>query len=347
MKESDFVLREVFVKSTRLWIADSQKSYAKAFMEYVNLKKSHLFQVRMCTEREQLLKAFAEEEIEILLITAEWYEVCKDLIRKECVIFLSEGSLPAKLRIYPAVYKYQSVENVLREVMYYYSEQGDEEAYFTGVHRDNRVIGVYSPVGGIGKTIFALTLGQILAEHENVLYLNLEECSGFTEFFGESQWNLSDLIYFLRQGKTPFLYRLNSMVQKLNRLDFIPPCDSYTDLRQITVDEWQRLLQLIRAQSAYDSVILDFGNLMGHETELLIQCDGIYVPARQDAISQAKLSQWKHFLQILGSMEIMEKLQTLELPAVEGKIAGKEDLLALTGQRLGMYIRGLLQESFS
>ncbi len=332
------------MKSTRMWIADSQEAYAKAFMEYVNLKKSHLFQVRMCAGKEQLLKAFAEEEIEILLITAKWYEDCKDLIRRECVILLSEGSLPAKLRIYPAIYKYQSVENMLREVMYYYSEQGNEEAYFTGVPRDNRVIGVYSPIGGIGKTIFALTLGQILAEHENVLYLNMEECSGFMEFIGESQWNLSDLIYFLRQGKTPFLYRLNSMVQKLDRLDYILPCSSYTDFRQITVEEWKKLLHLIRTQSAYDSVILDFGNLMGHETELLAQCDGIYVLVRPDAISQAKIAQWKHFLQTLGSMEIMEKLQTLELPAAEASVEGKEELPALAGQRLGSYIRGLLQE---
>lgn len=199
-EKPDFVLLEVILKSTGLWIADSEARYAGAFMEYVNLKKSHLFRVRMCTEKEHLKEIFSEEEIEILLITAEWYESCRDLIQNECVIFLSEGNLPAGLRIYPAVYKYQSVENILREIMYYYSEQENDEEYFTGIHKDNRVIGVYSPVGGIGKTTFALTLGQVLAENQNVLYLNLEECSGFKEFLGGSHWNLSDLIYFLRQG---------------------------------------------------------------------------------------------------------------------------------------------------
>lgn len=344
-EKPDFVLLEVIVKSTGLWIADPEVLYARAFMEYVNLKKSHLFRVRMCTEKEQLEKIFSEEEIEILLISAEWYEFCKDLIRSECVIFLSEGSLPAGLRIYPAVYKYQSVENILREIMYYYSEQESEARYFTGIHKDNRVIGVYSPVGGIGKTTFALALGQVLAENQNVLYLNLEECSGFKEFLGGSHWNLTDLVYFLRQkNKSPFLYRLNSMVQKLDRMDYIPPCEFYTDFRQITVEEWQELLHLIRMQSSYDFVILDMGNILGHETDLLRQCDGIYVPVRKDIISQAKISQWMNGIQILDNMDVLEKIQKLELPEDDTEYGSREDFSMLTQRKLGSFIRNLLRD---
>lgn len=332
------------MKSTKLWIADSDVSYAEAFQEYVNLKKSHLFQVRMCTDKEQLDQVFSEEEIGVLLLTAEWYERCKGFIRKECVIFLSEGTLSKELSMYPAVYKYQSVENILREIMYYYSEIETGEELFTGVHRDNSVIGVFSPTGGIDKSKFALALGQVLSENRNVLYLNLEECSGLLEIFGDSHWNLSDLVYFLRQqNKTPFLYRLNSMVQKLDQLDYVPPCESYTDFRQITVEEWQELLYLIRTQSSYDFVILDFGSVTGHEPELLRQCDGIYMPVKQDIISQGKISQWERYIQILDGMDILERLQKLELPAYNGP-GSEEDLRMLSQQELGIYVRGLLYE---
>ena len=75
------------MKSTRLWIADPEAPYVDAFREYVNLKKSHLFQVQMCTEQEQLQRALSSEEIEILLISAKWYEDVKGFIRNECVIF--------------------------------------------------------------------------------------------------------------------------------------------------------------------------------------------------------------------------------------------------------------------
>ena len=338
------MLQEVIVKSAGLWIADSQEAYARAFMEYANLKENHLFQVRMCTREEQLLRALAEEEIEILLITAEWYPLCKERITRECVIFLSEGSLPSELRIYPAVYKYQSAENILREILYYYSEQCGEDFCLTGTRRDNKVIGVYSPVGGSGKTVFALTLGQVLAESKNVLYLNLEECSGLAELSGNSNWNLSDLIYFFRQKNSSFLYRLNSMVRKWDRLDYIPPCDSYMDFRQVAVDEWQKLLYWIRTRSDYDVVVLDLGNMAGHEPEILRQCDGIYVPTGQGLFSQAKLAQWQRYIQILDGVDVLEKLQVLELPSPGEKIGSEEELFALPRQTLGTYIRGLLRE---
>ena len=337
------------MKSTKLWIADSDVSYMEAFREYVNLKKSHLFQVRMCTDKEQLTRIFSEEEIEVVLLTAEWYLVCKDLIHSECVILLSEGSLPRELSKQRAVYKYQSVENILREILFYYSEIETEEELFTGVHRDNRVIGVYSPADGIYKygykSRFALGLGQVLSENRNVLYLNLEECSGLLEILGGSHWNLSDLIYFLRQkNKTPFLYRLNSMVQKFDKLDYVPPCESYRDFQEITVEEWQKLLYLIRTQSSYDFVILDFGHQTGHEPELLRQCDGIYMPTQEDIISQGKINQWERYIQILDGMDILERLQKLELPVPETGTESEEDLMLLPQQELGSYIRGLLRE---
>ncbi|MDE6960631.1 MAG: hypothetical protein K2P27_07205 [Lachnospiraceae bacterium] len=332
------------MKNTRLWIADSDASYADAFREYVNLKKSYLFQVRMCTRKEQLREALSEEEIEILLISATWYEDLKDSIRNECVILLSEGGLPKELHRYPAVYKYQSVENILREIMYYYSDQEEEEEYCTGVLKDNKVIGVYAPSGGIRKNKFAITLGQILAEERNVLYLNLEECSGLSELMGGNHWNLSDLIYYLRQKKSSFLYRLNSMVQKLDRMDYIPSCESYTDFVQITTEEWQRLLYLIRTQSTYDVLILDLGILAGHSVDLLRQLTGLYVPAEQDLISQGRFRQWQRYMQVSDAMDVLEKVQRLELPGSPEGPCGEEDLFMLPQQELGCYIRGLLQE---
>lgn len=332
------------MKSTRLWIADSEQPYTEAFCEYVNLKKGHLFQVRVCAEPEQLEKAFTEGEVEMLLISAEMYGRCRDFVRHDCLVFLSEGTLPKELSVYPAVYKYQSVENILRELMYYYSEQETGEEYLTGIRRDNRVIGVYPPAGGIEQNKFALTLGQILAENQNVLYLNLEETSGFAEIFGGSHWNLSDLIYYLRQNKTPFLYRLNSMVQKLDRMDYVPPCDSYTDFQQIATEEWQKLIYLIRTQSSYDSIILELGDIAGHDVNLLRQCDGIYVPVCHDIISQAKTSEWEKYIQISDSMDILENLQKLELPDCGRGPGSEEDLLMLPQQELGRYVRGLLKE---
>ena len=81
------------------------------------------------------------------------------------------------------------------------------------------------------KTSFALTLGQILAKERAVLYLNLEEYSGFEEMLGKGfAQNLSDLLYFVRQENGNLIYKMNSMVQTINNLDFIPPVRTPEDI---------------------------------------------------------------------------------------------------------------------
>ena len=139
------MLQEVILKNTKLWIADPDLAYVQAFAEYVNLKKGYLFQVCACTDQTRMEQTPDGDETEILLITAKWYEAWKDVLQGKCVILLSEGNLPGKFTSYPTVYKYQSVETILREIMYYYSEQDNRELYPAGVRKDNRVIGVYSP----------------------------------------------------------------------------------------------------------------------------------------------------------------------------------------------------------
>ena len=352
------------MKNTKLWIADPDLAYVQAFAEYVNLKKGYLFQVCACTDQTRMEQTPDGDETEILLITAKWYEAWKDVLQGKCVILLSEGNLPGKFTSYPTVYKYQSVETILREIMYYYSEQDNRELYPAGVRKDNRVIGVYSPADANAKTQFALTLGQIVGETQHVLYLNMEECSGLTGLLGEHHWNMADLIYFLRQNKSQFLYRLNSMVQKFGAMDYIPPCDSYTDFCQITVKEWKKLLHLIRSQSAYDVIILDMGTSTGHELELLRQCDGIYMPVKKDPISRGKIEQWDRYIQIddggiqvgilrefqhdqrevllRDGLDILELLQKLELPPDGTGSDSESDLSMLPEQRLGSYIRELL-----
>ena len=67
------------------------------------------------------------------------------------------------------------------------------------------------------KTRLHFYIRQILAKERAVLYLNLEEYSGFEEMLGKGfAQNLSDLLYFVRQENGNLIYKMNSMVQTIN-----------------------------------------------------------------------------------------------------------------------------------
>lgn len=80
-------------------------------------------------------------------------------------LFCRRGLHSPVLDQYPAVYKYQSSETVIREVMACYGvENGVDTSPALLPKKEMRIIGIYSPVGRTQKTSFALTMGQILAK---------------------------------------------------------------------------------------------------------------------------------------------------------------------------------------
>ena len=91
--------------------------YARNFMEYLNQKRNIPFEVHAFSSAEMFLEFAKNNETEILLISdkAMKEEIRRYPIRQ--IIILSEGVHSPVLDQYPAVYKYQSSEKVIREVM--------------------------------------------------------------------------------------------------------------------------------------------------------------------------------------------------------------------------------------
>ena len=83
---------------------------------------------------------------------------------------------------------------------------------------------MYSPIARSGKTSFAFTLGQILLGDGPVLYINMEEFSGFSGMFSkEYRSDLSDLMYHYRQSPESVNVKLKAIVSEFHGMDYVPP----------------------------------------------------------------------------------------------------------------------------
>lgn len=326
-------------------VCDLELSYACSFMEYMNRKRNIPFEVQAFTNVEALMEFGKNQEIEILLISdkAMCAEV-KELPAGQIVI-LSGGSQIPEMDEYPSVYKYQSSDSLIREVMALYAAKQEPLPVPETVKRKTAVIGVYSPVGRSQKTSFALTLGQIMARERAVLYLNLEAYSGFEQLF-ETQYELglSDLLYYIRQENTNLIHKMNAMVRSIQNLDYIPPAASATDLQNMDAQEWIRLLDEISRFSSYETVILDIGDAAGDVFPLLEACRRIYMPVRTDLISSAKIAQFENQLKAWGSQKVQERIRRLRLPYHNSPHGGKDYIEGLVWSELGDYVRQLLRE---
>lgn len=322
-------------------ICDPEAEYARNFMSYLNRKKNLPFEVQAFTSTESLLAFAKENRIELLLIAAE--AMCREVRELDTgqTILLTEGTCLLEPDAYAEVYKYQSSAQVVREVMACYGKENSVLPVSSPVLKKNtEILGVYSPVGRCLKTSFALTMGQIIARERPVLYLNLEEYSGFEELFGHSfSGTLSDLLYFVRQGEEDLSIRINSMIQTIGGLDFIPPVQSPPDIRGTSWKEWNSLIRGIILHSSYEVLILDIGNGIDEIFQLLDLCEKIYMPVRSDRMSACKLAQFENLLRVLEYPQILTKMVRMKLP-FHDEISGNGSYVEqLPWSRLGDYVR--------
>ncbi len=328
------------MKKRIMAIYDVDPLFADRFAEAVNQKERVPFTVMSFASMERLKRFAEEEQVEILLIDAKLKEEAGQ-IRAGQVVFLSDGETIPELEE-RSVYKYQSADHIIREVMACYSTRSVQPIPAV-VGNKSILIGVYSPVNRCLKTSFSLVLGQVLAKDGSALYLNLEDCSGLRRLIGPSgPGDLSDLFYHHSQGNLSWA-KLRSLVYTWGSLDYILPARYPEDLCQISGEEMAQLLGRLAGEGMYDTIVVDLGQFGKKAVDILEICDKIYMPVRQDRVSVAKIEEFEEYILVSGHEKILEKVQRLKLP-YQNSFGGQKDYLEqLMWGELGDYVRQLLK----
>lgn len=330
------------MKKRKFAICDREAVFACNLMEYMTQRKNVPFEVQVFSEMEKLEDSLAEEELEMLLIASGMMEPKVKQFPIGQILILSEGEMEREWMQFPSVYKYQPSEMLMAEILDFFAKEAGPARVGKPA---GKVIGVYGPLSRCGKTCFALTLGQILAEREAVLYLNLEEYSGFEELLEkEFSSDLLDVMYFLKQKKENSMLKLNASVQRIGKLDAVFSVHSPADLKEIRSEEWEELLREIIRCGGYDIVILDLGSPVDEPWVLLSLCDHIYTPVLSGIMANAKMEHYKKLMREMELEEILEKTRYVHLPTEEPKGTGGYHLEQLTQSEMGAFVRMLLEE---
>lgn len=326
-------------------VCDLEVDYALNFMDYLNQKKNIPFEIQAFTAVENLISYGKKTHIELLLISGR--AMCREVRELDIgkIIILSEGVHPPELDQYPSVYKYQSSSDVIREVMECYGAEKKTTPQYRVLKKTTEILGVFSPLGRCLKTSFALTLGQILAKDKAVLYLNMEEYSGFEELLGKGfAHNLSDLLYYVRQDNQNLLHKMNSMVQTIGNLDYIPPVQMPADIRGTAWQDWEQLIQMITTESSYEVVVLDMGSGIDDNFQLLDLCRRIYMPVLSDVVSMCKIAQFENLVRIWDFPQILEKTVKIKPPFHMATAPSPNYIEQLMWSELGDYVREILRK---
>ncbi len=333
---------EYWMKKRIMAVYDVDPFFADRFAETANQKGKVPFTVIAFTSIERLKQFARENPVEILLVDAGAEAAVRDIGAGQTVL-LSDGEMIAETGGCPRVYKYQAADHIIREVMACYSAApATPPAPSAGP--PSRLIGVYSPVNRCLKTSFALTMGQMLGKEGRALYLNLEDCSGLRTIMGQQgPGDLSDVLYYYSQQGSLNWARLKSLVYSWDDLDYILPARYPEDLCQVSGGEMAGLLQSIAAEGIYDAIVVDLGQFGRAALPILLLCQGIYMPVRQDWISAAKIREFEEYVSVSGHAGLLERIYKVKLP-YHSSFGGKQNYLdQLLWGELGDYVRQLIR----
>lgn len=250
-------------------VYDEDPLYAGRLAEYVNQKETFPFQAMAFSDLEKLKAYGRDHEIAILLVGERVREEAKE-IKAGLKMLLCDGEFVSQEEA--SVYKFQSGDCILQEVMACYCTVPPEPGLAL-IGKRALIMGVYSPIGRCGKTSFSLTLAHMLGKSQGVLFISLEEYSGFSKLVcGGYEQDLSDVFYLYRQGDFNWL-KLKSLILSHGNVDYIPPAAYGEDLDQAQPEEIAGLLKQIGTESGYERIVVDMGHMGKGALELFAACN--------------------------------------------------------------------------
>lgn len=137
---------------------------------------------------------------------------------------------------------------------------------------------------------------------------------------------------------------MNSMVQTIGNLDYIPPVQMPADIRGTAWQDWEQLIQMITTESSYEVVVLDMGSGIDDNFQLLDLCRRIYMPVLSDAVSMCKIAQFENLVRIWDFPQILEKTVKIKPPFHMATAPSPNYIEQLMWSELGDYVREILRK---
>lgn len=292
-------------------IIDREEGYAARLAEMFNNRDRVGFRAQMFSGVERFLEYCADKSVEILLVGESLMDSA--LYRAaSLVVVITEGNLVREAQDTPVVYKYQSSETIMKQVLDYYARDG-RHVDRTSVSR-TLLYGVYAPQNRELKSGFAWNLARYLGRTKRVLYMGLNGFNPMMELY-HNEKDLADVMYYVRNGFDNLVFLVGSSVMTVESVDCMPVMRSLDDLLQVTAQEWLRILQVIMSQSDYEAVVLDLDECVQQFYRLLDECAVVYMPFQDNVRSDGKWVLCREYFERVGAKDVWTKAEQIRVDA--------------------------------
>ncbi len=293
-------------------VFSEDEEYAKSWGNYIRKKSNIPYDFKIFSDLEKLRDFSSKENIDVLLLEKE------EKLRAKMIFVLYEKLPVVENEGFRYICKFQSANDIISQIAEICTLEGKNHVKSSEKINKTKVIGIYSPINRCLKTIFSVILAKCISKNNSALYLNFEEYSALSEIFpNEQTTNLSDLLFYYKQG-APFLgMRFLAAVSRWDNLDYIFPPANKEDVRRAETEELISFLEALKENGDYKYFVIDLGSDICEICKLLEYCDEVIMPIRKDTISKAKLKDFEKMYSEENYKNLEEKIVKVDLSRFE------------------------------
>lgn len=257
------------MKKITISLFTQDETYASYFIKYNRqLVDENRYVLAIYTNLTTFKQAISNRKFDVLLTDELEIEFAKGNFSE--VIYLSELAQNEDKKIY----KYRPIDNILSFAIAQYFESNQAMDNVINEDTGEKIVTFYSGAGNEGKTTLALCLAKALTQfNKKVIYLNLEYRHTMNLYFKDEKQSSIELFYYLKNN----LEKLTSKIESLKTKHFDTGIDyiyfpiSPEEIRTLTKENIDELIQSIKRTNQYDYIIVDVDTTIDEKTERLLQ----------------------------------------------------------------------------
>ncbi|SDZ18326.1 Cellulose biosynthesis protein BcsQ [Evansella caseinilytica] len=247
-----------------LILASADTLYLKSFAEYiVSSTNKARFDVKLFSNKSNLERYIQQgARYDILLLEPAFYEVTKLEAGRGMTMFLAEEPIAGQKEDEdtPEIFKYQPLNRLLSDMLAaFYEKRSDYKHLATAAQ--TKVLSVYSPAGGVGKTTLAINIcKQLATAGKKIFYLNMELFNTTSLYFASPEDNPSlQIFYYLKARTNQLLAKIEGLKKYCTELDiyYFDLLPNPTELIESSKEEIEKLIRALAEAGEYDYVVID------------------------------------------------------------------------------------------
>ncbi len=272
-------------------IADSNREYLTRLSEV--LQEYEDLSVSIFTSVERLEESLRSKKFDVILFNPD---ICEEKlqfpnVKLSVCLYCDEVENKELYADSEKVMKYQRISNLYKEILKLYADKAGYTVNFDN-SQNTRVIAMYSPMGGSGKTTIALAVAnKIVSRGKSVLFLSMEQLNSSVCVNPHVEDGITVLIESISEDVNFELKLKGGMQQGLGGISYVDGFERIVDYNTVTQKEIMDVINSIKRCGICDVVIIDMHSRLDEiSIGIFEQADNIIVVEKTGEMSDLKMN---------------------------------------------------------